>query len=496
MSRNFGKILIAFLVALILFLGHKARVFRYDFAPQPLIVLDEYSFAWQGLSLLTTGIPVSWSGFEVYENPYPLTKVKKWFKTNIQIDGKEVNFRNFKNYSKPETFISGMDLPDGIRQIHFVQPYLDHPPLTGLIIGGYEYLRGARFFSDVSAKVMRRPALYAGILTTFLIFLFGTFVYDKKVGLLSALIYSTVPTFVISSRMALAENFLNPTALLFLIFLFLFFKKEKKIFFYLASILAGLAILLKISGVFLLLTGIFLFVFKKRPLKEILIFSTITILIGSFYLIYGFYYDQHTFVKVLFSQGHKTFLGPFTFLYALVYPRITTAFLDGWVIWGFISLLIILFTSHLKKNFWLFAPIFSYLLLFIFLGSNDFGWYRYPFFPWLSLCLALNILEIYQKPSFGKILFFMLIPFASSLRWGTGIQIWQPYLLVFRIVVFISIILLLLEAIGKFKEKKFSRALSFVFLIVVAVAIILNIQSIRLVTINWYLLKDMPLFEF
>lgn len=114
----------------------------------------------------------------------------------------------------------------------------------------------------------------------------------------------------------------------------------------------------------------------------------------------------------------------------------------------------------------------------------------------MSLALALNILQIYQRPSLGKILFFMLIPFASSLRWGTGIEIWQPYLLVFRIVVFISMILLLLEVLGKFKGKKFSRVLSFVFLVMVMVAIILNIQSTRLVTINWYLLKDMPLFEF
>ena len=496
MPKNFRKFIIIGLVLLLLFFGNKLRAFRYDFAPQPLSVLDEYSFAWQGLSLLTNGIPVSWSGFEAYENPYPLTKIKKWFKTSIQIDGQPISLRNFKNYSKPETFISSLDLPDGVRQIHFVQPYLDHPPLTGLLIGGYEYFKGARFFSDVSARMMRKPALYAAILTTFLIFLFGSLTYSRKVGLLGALIYSTVPTFVISSRMALAENFLNPTALLFLICLFLYSKKEKKIFFYLGSILAGLAILLKISGIFLLLMGIFLFVFKRRPLKEIFIFSIIALLIGSLYLIYGWYYDSQTFIKILFSQSQKAFLGPFTFLYSLVYPRITKAFLDGWVVWGFISLFFIVFKSEWRKHFWLLSPIFSYLLIFIFLGSNDFGWYRYPFFPWLSLCLALNILEIYQNPSLGKILFFMLIPFASSLKWGTGVEVWQPYLLIFRIVVFISMILLLLEVLGKFKKKKFSRVLSFVFLVIVMVAIILNIQSTRLVTINWYLLKDIPLFEF
>jgi len=381
MPKNFRKFIIIGLVLLLLFFGHKLRAFRYDFVPQPLAVLDEYSFAWQGLSLLTNGIPVSWSGFEAYENPYPLTKIKKWYKTSIQIDGQPINFSTFKNYSKPEVFISEMDLQDGIRQIHFVQPYLDHPPLTGLVIGGWEYLKGSRFFADVSAKIMRQPALYAAILTSFLIFYLGTLLYNRKVGFLALLIYSTVPTFVLSSRLALAENFLNPLSLLLLVFLFLYFKKEKKIFFYLGALIAGGAILFKISGIFLLLTGLFLLVFKKRPLKEILLFSGISLLIGSLYFVYGYYYDGQTFTKILFSQGHKAFLGPFSFLYNLVYPRITKAFLDGWVIWGFISLILILFQSAWHKNFWLLAPVFSYLLVFLFLGSNDFGWYRYPFFP-------------------------------------------------------------------------------------------------------------------
>jgi len=37
-------------------------------------------------------------------------------------------------------------------------PWFDHPPLMGLLTGGWAYLKGARIFEDTTTSIIRKPS--------------------------------------------------------------------------------------------------------------------------------------------------------------------------------------------------------------------------------------------------------------------------------------------------------------------------------------------------
>ena len=195
MAKIFGKgklkyLLIALCVAGVLFVGNGLREYSYSEVPNPGETNDEYSFAWLGMSLLSDGYPIAWSGIPGYKT----TDYKR-----INVDG---------------IFDDRPEKPD----FPINSPWFDHPPLFGLVTGGYAYFKGIRDFADASVIIIRRPMLKIAALTSFLIFILGWKLLGWVKGLLASLLYSTIPLVVISSRLALAENGYIPLFLLSAIF--------------------------------------------------------------------------------------------------------------------------------------------------------------------------------------------------------------------------------------------------------------------------------------
>ena len=295
-----NKTVISFLVLMgILLLGNKLRELNYASVPLPGETADEYSFGWLGISLIDKKYPIAWSGIPAY---------------------------TYHDYQKIN--VDGIfDRDPGRALFSIDKPWFDHPPLFGLVTGGYAYFKGVREFKDASVIILRRPMLKIALITTLLIFILGTRLYGRFVGILAALLYSAIPTTVISSRLALAENGLIPLFLGALVFADFYLEKKNIVFWYCASLVAALSVLFKLSGIsifiYLLLIAL---KFGGKSTKKLLIFLILFVFLAiTLYVIYGVYFDWSTFVNVLIANSQR-FYGSSAevFFPAVAHPKITT----------------------------------------------------------------------------------------------------------------------------------------------------------------------------
>lgn len=470
MAENFEKvrerknwIVLALLVG-ILVLGNRLREFSYASVPNPGETADEYSFGWLGISLLREKRPIAWSGISAYE----------------QHDFQKIN-------------VDGLFDKDPHRPLFAIdKPWFDHPPLFGLVTGGYAYFKGVRDFADASVIILRRPMLKIALLTTVLVFILGTRLYGVFVGLLSALLYSTIPTLVISSRLALAENGYIPLFLGSLILAHYYLEKKKRIFWVLSSLLAGVALLFKLSAVVIPISLVLIaFMFggsKKRDLISIVLITTASAL--ALFAIYGFYFGWDTFLRVLQYNSQRPYgAGAEVFFQAVNQFRITTTkFLsDGWLIFGWISLFLLSFAGWKKdKSATLITlAVFSYLAIFLIFGSESYGWYKFPFLPFLVLSISVIFKKLLLSPNLFVFSSLILLPFGTSVHRLLGVNGFQQYVPTFRLF---TLFLLGVVALGLFSRKKSTGVAQKIFIIAAtAFTIWLSIQEIYFYTIeNWY----------
>jgi 4-amino-4-deoxy-L-arabinose transferase-like glycosyltransferase len=356
-------------ILLVFLLGFLLRLHNFAQYPQRGATHDEFAFAFLGISFLQTGIPTSWSNIPVYQNKY-------YLKAN-------------------ETYYS------------IVTPYFDHPPLFGLLTGGFALLNGETEFLKVKLSTIRLIPAVLGSLSIILLFKLCQSLSDFRTAVISCLIFATVPTYVISSRMSLAENLLIPEILLALILFEKLLNEERKSLVYLLGFLAGLAFLTKFVGLFVWLTLLLLFLYEPRARKHILPFSVITFLVGSVYFLYGFAFDKALFLKILSFQGARE-VGPFSFLNLFLTPAIVNKiFVDGWVYFGWFALAILIY--RYKENIKVVVPALCYLLVFVLtVNQQDLhGWYNYPFYPFLAIASGKLISQMLDKPSFLNIIFLL-----------------------------------------------------------------------------------------
>lgn len=358
-----------FLVVFVLFIGLVLRLHNYSIYPQRGATSDEYSYSFLGVSLLTKGVPISWSAVSAYKHRSDLT----------------------------------------IKNLYFpmVYPYFDHPPLNGLLVGSWALLFGQNTFPKIELQTIRLVPIFLSMLSSIMVFLLGLRLYGFKTGLWALLIYSTTVIFVISGRVVLAENLLTPL-LLASVYLFYIFRENmnlKKTI--IIGTLCGLAFWTKELGIVVFLSMLYLFIAEKIKIK-----LTITLVLASLsfvllYVVYGAYYDWEVFKAVVSIQSDRV-IGPGTLLYLTSTPIIINKiYHDGWYFLGFTSFFIS-FLDYPKHKF-LLVPAFLYFLLMIFslTEKGEMGWYLIPLFPFMALFTANFLVEGLEKKNWS--IFLLLI---------------------------------------------------------------------------------------
>lgn len=366
------------IVAIILLLGLFLKFHNYTLYPQRGATSDEYTYSFLGVSLLTKHVPISWSYFSSYKN-------------------------------KQDLSINGIYFP-------IVWPYFDHPPLNGLVVGGWSVLFGGNSFEKIQLSVIRIVPIVLSTISAILVYLIATKRFGFQVGLWALLIYSTVPVFVIQSRVVLAENLLTP---LLLLSMYLYDKTEKRFTVRhsaLFGVLAGVSIWTKEVGLSVFLMLLFLMISDRRRTVLIANFFFIFILFSLGYIAYGVYFDGEVFWKIISTQATRD-IGPQTLLYLLSTPIIINkVYYDGWYFLGFISLFTAL--TNMKQFKMIIVPAFCYLLLLLVLltTGGEMGWYLIPLFPFMAIATGKLLVESLQTGNWYILVMILFVGFSHILH--------------------------------------------------------------------------------
>lgn len=345
------------------------RAHNYEKTPGALH-LDEMLYAWSGIYLIETGVPVSWSTLD-----YP--KSAEVYKGKINYKG-----------GQPETSVT------------LYQPWLDEPPLFSLIVGFFAHINGAVRTDFIPSSYIRIPAVLFAAVVSIFIFLIARLVSNFWGGILAMLVYGTVPIMVIASRVALPENLI---ALIFIIIAYLllkFYQKPRFIYILPMPFLIGIAGLSKPTGFLLLFLPMYL-IFKKlaeiNMLKNALRYMAYLILftlpfVGLF-IWYGIHYDADIFWRITSIQAFRP-VGFKSLGWFFVSPSFGTSMLiDSWYIFCLLSAAYYIFSPRegLKRMISLF---FIYWVGVVMLtgGEGDLlAWYRFPAFPFLAILGAWGL---------------------------------------------------------------------------------------------------------
>lgn len=364
------RIQLLFLV-LILLLGFFLRFHNYTVWPRHGATFDEFAWTWLGINLIQKGVPISWSPHSQYKE------------------------RQHLRYQGAAFWI--------------VKPYLEHPPLFGLVAGGFAILNGAHNMYDVTLAKIRPLSLTFGVLSILMVFIWTREIYGVGIALLSSLLYSIVPTIVIGSRIVQNENFFIPFFLLCLYYIVVYIKTGKRWFRNIAVLLASLLVLAKIPWIVAPASLAMIFLYHKKWQDTFIIIGS-TVLFLSLFIFYGIYFDKHLFFDLWSLQ-----LSRYDISFAGLFSLFTKPFLadrhylDGWVYFGFIS--IFLMCCQFKRHIFILFPFMAYFLIFVLAIPDEpgHGWYRYPFYPFLLISISIFLKEYFIKNPFLTFLFFTFI---------------------------------------------------------------------------------------
>ncbi len=373
MHKLLFKNRIQLLLISIILLGLVLRAHNLTTWPRFGATFDEYAWTWLGISLINNQVPSSWSNYEVH-----------------------MGHRKFKEYQDVKFWI--------------IEPYLEHPPLFGLVAGGFAKLNGVEEMFDLNIYKIRPLALILGVLSIGALFILVKELYDDKTALLASLLFATVPTIVIGSRLVQNENFFIPLYLLSLFLIARFIKSKNIKYLLTVSIICGLLTLAKVPWFAAGLSMGLILLFNKKY-KHLLLFSGIVISIFSLFLIYGAYFNLELFVNVWKFQMERyemTFNSVFSlFTQPFLADRF---FIDGWIYFGWIAFILVLL-KDIKKNYILIFGFLGYFLIYVFAipDTPGHGWYRYPFYPFLIISLAIFIKEYFNKNIILTFMFILLV---------------------------------------------------------------------------------------
>ncbi len=432
-----NKIRLATLI-LVLILGIILKLHNYSIYPQRGATSDEYSYSFQGVSLLTKGIPISWSSFTQYKNLRHLT----------------------------------------INRLYFpiVYPYFDHTPLNGIVTGAWALAFQENTFEKIQLKTIRLVPIILSTISSLLVFLIGFKLFDYKTAIWALLIYSTTTIFAIQGRVVLAENLITPL-LLGSIYAFIKFYKiinlQKTL---LLGTLAGLTLWAKELGIVGFFSLLYFFTSERLKIKYTLLLIATFLFFVGLYIAYGIYFDAEVFWKILNQQSARI-IGPDTLLYVLSNPILINKFYnDGWYFLGFFTFFSA-FTSYKENKFILVpAAIYFLLLLFTLTQRGEMGWYIIPLFPFMSLFIAKFLVEQMQKVGFGifPLLIFVglyLVKYGYEANFGlTSFQ--------FRLSLLILFLPIMLTVVFK-KEKAYKFLSHFWFYAFIAANALLTYNYIH-----------------
>lgn len=374
-----------FLLISILVCGLLLRAHNRTIWPREGATFDEYAWTWLGMNLIQKGVPISWS-------PHPQYKIRSHY------------------------------IQNGAR-FWLVQPYLEHPPLFGLVAGAYALMRGVPDAYSTTLPVMRELALILGVVSIYLVYLLGTNLYGTSAGIISSLFYAVMPTVVIGSRILQNENFFIPMFLGILYTLKLFLDSRRTGMLIAAAVLSGLVTLAKVPWFAATMAGVLILVFEKKY-KATVTYVAVVLAIFSLFLLYGVVWDKDLFISLWKLQLNRYDM-VFDSVFALMQQPylVDRYYTDGWIYAGWIAVFALLM-KETRQNFILIFGLIAYVFVYIFAIPNEpsHGWYRYPIYPFLAIAMGAYVSKYALKHYIVTLVMFLLVGLSLLAHtWGVAL---------------------------------------------------------------------------
>lgn len=373
----------AWLVALIVVLGVVLRLWNFWLFPVIGESQDETAWIKAGHSLLTTGIPISWSHFGGYES-----------------NEKIVTNRG---------------------EFNIVRPWLDHPPVFALLAGLPETFFGKG--EELPSLKLGRVVAIGIAFVNLLLFFFATKKHlTPSHRLWSLALFALLPPLVWLQRMVMAEQLLVTWMMaIWLAFDF----KNAKLKFWLLFLFAALLPLTKVTGI-AVAAGYFAYgiVVKNKTYWQPLLLGLIMGVL--LWLVYAAYYDWNLFISIQSQQGARD-VGLLTLFSAFWWPQTLVAktVTDPWWLLGWVALVYSLANPSQREKEWktragivILAMLGMHLMS---VGENTVhGWYRLPYWPFLAMAIAyvIDVAVSSRKWLWWSIALMLLMP-----SWRHGIMV-------------------------------------------------------------------------
>ena len=318
------------------------------------IELDERAWILSGTSLLQTGLPRSWTAFWEL---YPMDSY-----TTVELGGKS----------------------DTV-----VQPYLDHPPLFSIMVGGWSILTGNATAGAFNWTVLRFPMIVISVLTILFTGLFVDQVFGRRHAWLTIISYSVLPVAVVSARIIAAEHVMAMLMMLGLALLarYVYHPGDHRKILLSLSLISFLAPLLKLSGIALPIIFALILGSNHMYKKSVLLLGAGALGLLT-YLAYGCLYDCQLFFSLLSNHSSR----PQTFWYFFTLfelPDIGYYKLhDAFAIVGVIASIFMAIATQKRKE-WVIAPWLLLSLLFVSIAPIElYGWYKFLSIPLIAVGLG------------------------------------------------------------------------------------------------------------
>ena len=378
---------------LILLLGCGLRYYQYGQFPIAGETLDEYAWSTLGASLIEQHYPASWSAFHAYSQ-------------------KQTGY-----------FYRGWPI---------VAPSLDHPPLFAFLPGFFHAVT-TDWWQIPSIIAIRFPMIGLGGLNLLLFCLISRRYLTSPWSYLAGVIYGVAPLVVFSSRLALAENFLQTILLMFIL---LAGKNLVKKLPWLLTLLATVAVLTKVAGLILPLAIIswYLWQNQRRPVMYVVAGIGLGLII---WLCYGLMIDAPLFWAVQVSQGARD-IGLTTLINRwLLHPALIRNFyFDGWWYLGWVGLFASIMgliknkTDRLYPLLTLTVAFLVWHTLFIMLsvGESTFhGWYDFTILP-IIIWWGVYFLQLIWRSKTYLVWWLVWLLLLPGLRWTISFYLPLPEL--------------------------------------------------------------------
>jgi hypothetical protein len=376
----------ASLVAVFL-IGLALRSYQRDTLPKHNETIDEYAWAWSGMTLLREGTPKAWSYLGYYHD-------KPW-----------ITWRSW-----------------GYK---IVRPWLDHPPLFSAVMGAWMVAGGYKDIFEVDLGWMRRMPWFLYIANFWLLVRLCRRYFEDDAVLLGMLFLAVSPLVVIDQKLVICENWLvgvyaaTHTAMLD------WLDKKKRRTLYGVALGAFALPFSKVAAVgYSLYLGTVALLRRDRALAIAVTAGTAAGILA--YVAWGWFYSWHDFKEVMYSQSTRFHDLSSGFDLIFAHKMVSTK----WLYYPFyLGLFAALFDSvgdERAREFYLQYPIFIGCLIFFVDSGHIYGWYVIPMYPVLCMGLAQYVLKMIRQPDSRYLIGFALIALPYSIGMLEPILVRHP----------------------------------------------------------------------